>query len=199
MNTNTLMSDFEDLSIVSYKDYEYLKAFQLLNLQDIPSEYRIRKVHNKLFINETSYNLEDISISSFINLILDEVQGIQAYRYEENPVGYLNTSSLFLTDFDTLKVIQYSFSKDILIDYWFDEYTDEFNSKFNIKNFKILNQSNIEVPFNKNGNKILIKSKNQQEFKVFCTYQATDLKINLMQEFPISNVSQLFSMSKDIY
>ena len=79
----------------------------------------------------------------------------------------------------------------------FQEHIDDFNSEFILSNTKVFNTFK-PIPFNIENNILSINDKSQYNYMVN-EYQAKELNISLLQEFPINNVSDVYMYNYQSY
>lgn len=186
---NTLISDFKDLVTYSYKDYIKIKSYPYLSL-DNQSKHKISKKFNTLFVNNKSFNLDSLSINDFVNIIVDNLDDVEVELYEEHPLEYLNSSALFLTDFDTNFSSKFYTTESIINLNLLENYTDEFNNKYVMKELSVYDEFWQQLPYYKRTDSIRVASKTER-YTIVCLYEAVELKINFLLEYPVSSLNQL--------
>lgn len=186
---NTLISDFKDLVTYSYKDYIKIKSYPYLSL-DNQSKHKISKKFNTLFVNNKSFNLDSLSINDFINIIVDNLDDVEVELYEEHPLEYLNSSALFLTDFDTNFSSKFYTTESIINLNLLENYTDEFNNKYVMKELSVYDEFWQQLPYYKRTDSIRVASKTER-YTIVCLYEAIELKVNFLLEYPLSSLNQL--------
>lgn len=186
---NTLISDFKDLVTYSYKDYIKIKSYPYLSL-DNQSKHKISKKFNTLFVNNKSFNLDSLSINDFVNIIVDNLGDVEVELYEEHPLEYLNSSALFLTDFDTNFSSKFYTTESIINLNLLENYTDEFNNKYVMKELSVYDEFWQQLPYYKRTDSIRVASKTER-YTIVCLYEAVELKVNFLLEYPVSSLNQL--------
>ena len=186
---NTLISDFKDLVTYSYKDYIKIKSYPYLSL-DNQSKHKISKKFNTLFVNNKSFNLDSLSINDFVDIIVDNLDDVEVELYEEHPLEYLNSSALFLTDFDTNFSSKFYTTESIINLNLLENYTDEFNNKYVMKELSVYDEFWQQLPYYKRTDSIRVASKTER-YAIVCLYEAVELKINFLLEYPVSSLNQL--------
>ena len=186
---NTLISDFKDLVTYSYKDYIKIKSYPYLSL-DNQSKHKISKKFNTLFVNNKSFNLDSLSINDFVNIIVDSLGDVEVELYEEHPLEYLNSSALFLTDFDTNFSSKFYTTESIINLNLLENYTDEFNNKYVMKELSVYDEFWQQLPYYKRTDSIRVASKTER-YTIVCLYEAIELKVNFLLEYPLSSLNQL--------
>lgn len=186
---NTLISDFKDLVTYSYKDYIKIKSYPYLSL-DNQSKHKISKKFNTLFVNNKSFNLDSLSINDFVNIIVDNLDDVEVELYEEHPLEYLNSSALFLTDFDTNFSSKFYTTESIINLNLLENYTDEFNNKYVMKELSVYDEFWQQLPYYKRTDSIRVASKTER-YTIVCLYEAIELKVNFLLEYPLSSLNQL--------
>lgn len=186
---NTLISDFKDLVTYSYKDYIKIKSYPYLSL-DNQSKHKISKKFNTLFVNNKSFNLDSLSINDFVDIIVDNLDDVEVELYEEHPLEYLNSSALFLTDFDTNFSSKFYTTESIINLNLLENYTDEFNNKYVMKELSVYDEFWQQLPYYKRTDSIRVASKTER-YTIVCLYEAVELKINFLLEYPVSSLNQL--------
>ena len=186
---NTLISDFKDLVAYSYKDYIKIKSYPYLSL-DNQSKHKISKKFNTLFVNNKSFNLDSLSINDFVNIIVDNLDDVEVELYEEHPLEYLNSSALFLTDFDTNFSSKFYTTESIINLNLLENYTDEFNNKYVMKELSVYDEFWQQLPYYKRTDSIRVASKTER-YTIVCLYEAVELKVNFLLEYPVSSLNQL--------
>ena len=109
----------------------------------------------------------------------------------------LYTNSLFLQDFSTKKFIKTDIIFSPLNMELFQEHVDDFNSEFVLSNTRVFNTFK-PIPFNIENNVLSIKNKSQYNYMIN-EYQAKELNISLLQEFPINNISDVYMYNYQSY
>lgn len=200
MKEKILLNDFDPFKKVTYEDYVESKGYTFLALSNISGKFSFEKRFNNLIIieKETSFKLEipidNLSIMDVLNLIYKHDKEIHFNRYKENSIELLNTSAMFLADFSTEKTIKYNVAyrpvdlNPILF------YKDRFNSKYFYKSLDVTSKSGLQIPYKIKDNKLFIEE--VYEGSLYITYKATDLKLQVLKEFVISDISQLYSYKK---
>lgn len=186
---NTLISDFKDVVTYSYKDYIKVKSYPYLSLDNILNN-SISKKLNTLYINDKVFNLEMLSINDFTNLLFENLVDLDITLYEEHSEEYLNSSSLFLTDFNTNFSSKFHTTESIIDLKLIDTYKDEFNNKYVLKELSVYDEFLQELPYYRRETSIRIASKSER-YTIICLYEATNLKVNFLLEYPISSLNQL--------
>ena len=186
---NTLISDFKDLVTYSYKDYIKIKSYPYLSLDD-QSKHKVSKKFNTLFVNNKSFNLDSLSINDFVNIIVDNLDDVEVELYEEHPLEYLNSSALFLTDFDTNFSSKFYTTESIINLNLLENYTDEFNNKYVMKELSVYDEFWQQLPYYKRTDSIRVASKTER-YTIVCLYEAIELKVNFLLEYPLSSLNQL--------
>ena len=186
---NTLISDFKDLVTYSYKDYIKIKSYPYLSL-DNQSKHKVSKKFNTLFVNNKSFNLDSLSINDFVNIIVDNLDDVEVELYEEHPLEYLNSSALFLTDFDTNFSSKFYTTESIINLNLLENYTDEFNNKYVMKELSVYDEFWQQLPYYKRTDSIRVASKTER-YTIVCLYEAVELKVNFLLEYPVSSLNQL--------
>lgn len=186
---NTLISDFKDLVTYSYKDYIKIKSYPYLSL-DNQSKHKVSKKFNTLFVNNKSFNLDSLSINDFVNIIVDNLDDVEVELYEEHPLEYLNSSALFLTDFDTNFSSKFYTTESIINLNLLENYTDEFNNKYVMKELSVYDEFWQQLPYYKRTDSIRVASKTER-YTIVCLYEAIELKVNFLLEYPLSSLNQL--------
>lgn len=186
---NTLISDFKDLVTYSYKDYIKVKSYPYLSINN-QSKNKISKKFNTLFINDKHFNLDSLSINDFITIIVDSLEDVEIDLYEEHPLEYLNSSALFLTDFDTNFSSKFYTTESIINLNLLENYIDEFNNKYVMKELSVYDEFWQQLPYYRRTDSIRIASKTER-YTIVCLYEAVELKINFLLEYPVSSLNQL--------
>lgn len=200
MEDKILLSDFDSFKRVTYDDYVYEKGYPILSLSNISGKFSFEKRFNNLIIIEkdTSFKLEipidNMSIIDVLNIMVKHDSTLSVGRYKENSLEILNISAMFLADFSTEKTIKYNVSarpvdlNPVLF------YKDRFNSKYFYQSLETVTTRGLTIPHSIKDNKLFLES--GFEGSLYVTYKATDLKIQLLKEFVISDLSQLYSFGK---
>ena len=191
--TKTLMSDFRDLKTVSYKDYLEVKGFTIFNFENINNN-KIRKLSDKLYINDKIFKIDGISINSFIDILFNELPSLDIFFYEDHPDYYLNSSAMFLADFNTEFTTRFYVTDEIIRADLIKTYRDDQGNSYTLKDLRMFNEFNEELIYYKREDSYRVGIKNQRVTLV-CSYEARDLKVSYLQEFPISSLNQINSMS----
>lgn len=183
-----IINDFEDFSYIKYEDYVNKKSFPLFTLNNISNSH-LKKISNKLYIDNKVFILNDLSINDIFTLILDTTDAsIQIYK--ENNVEFLSNSALFLVDFNTelfrvLEITEEIVRYDIL-----QNYRDRYLSNFVIKEIKIFDQYNNLLNHKEEDN--IIKTNFNDRAFLHLTYTCESLKVRSLEEFPLTDISQIF-------
>lgn len=194
-NTKTLLSDFRELSRPSYKDYLEKKCITLLDLENINGNV-IKKTFNELVINNKIFNLENKSINDLINILFEELPELDVYFYEDHSEYFLNSSAMFLGDFDTELAVTFTSTDEIVNSNLIETYKDKYSNNYTLNFLKVFDEFNRELEYYKRPTSYRMSVKSQR-LKLICLYSAVNLKLNYLQEFPISSLNQLVTMSKD--
>lgn len=183
-----IINDFEDFSYIKYDNYIDKKSFPLFTLNNI-SNVNLKKISNKFYINSKEYLLNDLSINDMFSLILDNTEAsIQIYK--ENNVEFLSNSALFLVDFNTqlyrvLEVTEEIVRTDIL-----QTYTNKYLSNYVLKDIKIFDQyNNLLTHIEEDA---IIKTTFNDRAYLHLTYSCTSYKGRSLEEFPLTDISQIF-------
>lgn len=196
MDSN-ILSTFNQIKKINYDVIVEEKSFLSFRFIKIPNNTYIEKRSNLLFINNYKYNIDDLSISEVFDLILNHVKELEILYFTKDIDFILYTNSLFLQDFSTRKFIKTDIIFSPLNMELFQEYIDDFNSEFILSNTKVFNTFK-PIPFNIENNILSIKDKSQYNYMVN-EYQAKELNISLLQEFPINNVSDVYMYNYQSY
>lgn len=196
MDSN-ILSTFNQIKKINYDVIVEEKSFLSFRFIKIPNNTYIEKRSNLLFINNYKYNIDDLSISEVFDLILNHVEELEILYFTKDIDFILYTNSLFLQDFSTRKFIKTDIIFSPLNMELFQEHVDDFNSEFILSNTKVFNTFK-PIPFNIENNILSIKDKSQYNYMVN-EYQAKELNISLLQEFPINNVSDVYMYNYQSY
>lgn len=196
MDSN-ILSTFNQIKKINYDVIVEEKSFLSFRFIKIPNNTYIEKRSNLLFINNYKYNIDDLSISEVFDLILNHVEELEILYFTKDIDFILYTNSLFLQDFSTRKFIKTDIIFSPLNMELFQEHIDDFNSEFILSNTKVFNTFK-PIPFSIENNILFIKDKSQYNYMVN-EYQAKELNISLLQEFPINNVSDVYMYNYQSY
>ena len=189
MDSN-ILSTFNQIKKINYDVIVEEKSFLTFRFIKIPNNTYIEKRSNLLFINNYKYNIDDLSISEVFNLILNHVEELEILYFTKDIDFISYTNSLFLQDFSTKKFIKTDIIFSPLNMELFQEHIDDFNSEFILSNTKVFNTFK-PIPFNIENNILSIKDKSQYNYMIN-EYQAKELNISLLQEFPINNINDVY-------
>ena len=189
MDSN-ILSTFNQIKKINYDVIVEEKSFLSFRFIKIPNNTYIEKRSNLLFINNHKYNIDDLSISEVFNLILNHVEELEILYFTKDIDFISYTNSLFLQDFSTKKFIKTDIIFSPLNMELFQEHIDDFNSEFILNNTKVFNTFK-PIPFNIENNILSIKDKSQYNYMIN-EYQAKELNISLLQEFPINNINDVY-------
>ena len=196
MDSN-ILSTFNQIKKINYDVIVEEKSFLSFRFIKIPNNTYIEKRSNLLFINNYKYNIDDLSISEVFDLILNHVEELEILYFTKDMDFISYTNSLFLQDFSTKKFIKTDIIFSPLNMELFQEHIDDFNSEFILSNTKVFNTFK-PIPFNIENNILSINDKSQYNYMVN-EYQAKELNISLLQEFPINNVSDVYMYNYQSY
>lgn len=196
MDSN-ILSTFNQIKKINYDVIVEEKSFLSFRFIKIPDNTYIEKRSNLLFINNYKYNIDDLSISEVFDLILSHVEELEILYFTKDIDFISYTNSLFLQDFNTKKFIKTDIIFSPLNMELFQEHIDDFNSEFILSNTKVFNTFK-PIPFNIENNILSINDKSQYNYMVN-EYQAKELNISLLQEFPINNVSDVYMYNYQSY
>lgn len=196
MDSN-ILSTFNQIKKINYDVIVEEKSFLSFRFIKIPNNIYIEKRSNLLFINNYKYNIDDLSISEVFDLILSHVEELEILYFTKDIDFISYTNSLFLQDFSTKKFIKTDIIFSPLNMELFQEHIDDFNSEFILSNTKVFNTFK-PIPFNIENNILSINDKSQYNYMVN-EYQAKELNISLLQEFPINNVSDVYMYNYQSY
>ena len=196
MDSN-ILSTFNQIKEINYDVILEEKSFLSFRFIKIPNNTYIEKRSNLLIINNYKYNIDDLSISEVFDLILNNIEELEILYFTKDVDFILYTNSLFLQDFSTKKFIKTDIIFSPLNMELFQEHIDNFNSEFILSNTKVFNTFK-PIPFNIENNILSIKDKSQYNYMVN-EYQAKELNISLLQEFPINNVSDVYMYNYQSY
>ena len=196
MDSN-ILSTFNQIKKINYDVIVEEKSFLSFRFIKIPNNTYIEKRSNLLFINNYKYNIDDLSISEVFDLILNHVEELEILYFTKDIDFISYTNSLFLQDFSTKKFIKTDIIFSPLNMELFQEHIDDFNSEFILSNTKVFNTFK-PIPFNIENNILSINDKSQYNYMVN-EYQAKELNISLLQEFPINNVSDVYMYNYQSY
>lgn len=194
--SNFLLNDFEDIKTLTYSEYVDIKGVQYLSLNNL-KDLKIKKSFDTLQIEDKFFQIESKSINEVVDLLLIEIPDLDISVYQEHPEHYLKTSAMFLADFDTHLAVKYNVSSPRLSLKIIENYKDVNNNKYILKDLKVFSEYNEELPYYKTETSIRIPS-SDHFFTVVCFYEASDLKLNYMQEYPLTSINHLSSMSSEI-
>lgn len=189
MDSN-ILSTFNQIKKINYDVIVEEKSFLSFRFIKIPNNTYIEKRSNLLFINNYKYNINDLSISEVFDLILNHIEELEILYFTKDVDFILYTNSLFLQDFSTKKFIKTDIIFSPLNIELFQEHVDDFNSEFVLSNTRVFNTFK-PIPFNIENNILSIKDKSQYNYMIN-EYQAKELNISLLQEFPINNISDVY-------
>lgn len=189
MDSN-ILSTFNQIKKINYDVILEEKSFLSFRFIKIPNNTYIEKRSNLLFINNYKYNINDLSISEVFDLILNHIEELEILCFTKDVDFILYTNSLFLQDFSTKKFIKTDIIFSPLNIELFQEHVDDFNSEFVLSNTRVFNTFK-PIPFNIENNILSIKDKSQYNYMIN-EYQAKELNISLLQEFPINNISDVY-------
>lgn len=196
MDSN-ILSTFNQIKKINYDVILEEKSFLSFRFIKIPNNTYIEKRSNLLFINNYKYNINDLSISEVFDLILNHIEELEILYFTKDVDFILYTNSLFLQDFSTKKFIKTDIIFSPLNMELFQEHVDDFNSEFVLSNTKVFNTFK-PIPFNIENNILSIKDKSQYNYMIN-EYQAKELNISLLQEFPINNISDVYMYNYQSY
>ena len=196
MDSN-ILSTFNQIKKINYDVILEEKSFLSFRFIKIPNNTYIEKRSNLLFINNYKYNINDLSISEVFDLILNHIEELEILYFTKDVDFILYTNSLFLQDFSTRKFIKTDIIFSPLNMEVFQEHIDDFNSEFILSNTKVFNTFK-SIPFNIENNILSINDKSQYNYMVN-EYQAKELNISLLQEFPINNISDVYMYNYQSY
>lgn len=189
MDSN-ILSTFNQIKKINYDVILEEKSFLSFRFIKIPNNTYIEKRSNLLFINNYKYNINDLSISEVFDLISNHIEELEILYFTKDIDFILYTNSLFLQDFSTKKFIKTDIIFSPLNMELFQEHVDDFNSEFVLSNTRVFNTFK-PIPFNIENNILSIKDKSQYNYMIN-EYQAKELNISLLQEFPINNISDVY-------
>ena len=196
MDSN-ILSTFNQIKKINYDVILEEKSFLSFRFIKIPNNTYIEKRSNLLFINNYKYNIDDLSISEVFDLILNHIEELEILYFTKDVDFILYTNSLFLQDFSTKKFIKTDIIFSPLNMELFQEHVDDFNSEFVLSNTKVFNTFK-PIPFNIENNILSIKDKSQYNYMIN-EYQAKELNISLLPEFPINNISDVYMYNYQSY
>lgn len=196
MDSN-ILSTFNQIKKINYDVILEEKSFLSFRFIKIPNNTYIEKRSNLLFINNYKYNINDLSISEVFDLILNHIEELEILYFTKDVDFILYTNSLFLQDFSTKKFIKTDIIFSPLNMELFQEHVDDFNSEFVLSDTRVFNTFK-PVPFNIENNILSIKDKSQYNYMIN-EYQAKELNISLLQEFPINNISDVYMYNYQSY
>ena len=196
MDSN-ILSTFNQIKKINYDVILEEKSFLSFRFIKIPNNTYIEKRSNLLFINNYKYNINDLSISEVFDLILNHIEELEILYFTKDVDFILYTNSLFLQDFSTKKFIKTDIIFSPLNMELFQEHIDDFNSEFVLSNTRVFNTFK-PIPFNIENNILSIKDKSQYNYMIN-EYQAKELNISLLQEFPINNISDVYMYNYQSY
>ena len=196
MDSN-ILSTFNQIKKINYDIILEEKSFLSFRFTKIPNNTYIEKRSNLLFINNYKYNINDLSISEVFDLILNHIEELEILYFTKDVDFILYTNSLFLQDFSTKKFIKTDIIFSPLNMELFQEHVDDFNSEFVLSNTKVFNTFK-PILFNIENNILSIKDKSQYNYMIN-EYQAKELNISLLQEFPINNISDVYMYNYQSY
>ena len=196
MDSN-ILSTFNQIKKINYDVILEEKSFLSFRFIKIPNNTYIEKRSNLLFINNYKYNINDSSISEVFDLILNHIEELEILYFTKDVDFILYTNSLFLQDFSTKKFIKTDIIFSPLNMELFQEHVDDFNSEFVLSNTRVFNTFK-PIPFNIENNILSIKDKSQYNYMIN-EYQAKELNISLLQEFPINNISDVYMYNYQSY
>ena len=196
MDSN-ILSTFNQIKKINYDVILEEKSFLSFRFIKIPNNTYIEKRSNLLFINNYKYNIDDLSISEVFDLILNHIEELEILYFTKDVDFILYTNSLFLQDFSTKKFIKTDIIFSPLNMELFQEHIDDFNSEFVLSNTRVFNTFK-PIPFNIENNVLSIKDKSQYNYMIN-EYQAKELNISLLQEFPINNISDVYMYNYQSY
>lgn len=189
MDSN-ILSTFNQIKKINYDVILEEKSFLSFRFIKIPNNTYIEKRSNLLIINNYKYNIDDLSISEVFDLILNNIEELEILYFTKDVDFILYTNSLFLQDFSTKKFIKTDIIFSPLNMELFQEHVDDFNSEFVLSNTRVFNTFK-PIPFNIENNVLSIKNKSQYNYMIN-EYQAKELNISLLQEFPINNINDVY-------
>ena len=196
MDSN-ILSTFNQIKKINYDVILEEKSFLSFRFIKIPNNIYIEKRSNLLIINNYKYNIDDLSISEVFDLILNHIEELEILYFTKDVDFILYTNSLFLQDFSTKKFIKTDILFSPLNMELFQEHIDDFNSEFVLSNTRVFNTFK-PIPFNIENNILSIKDKSQYNYMIN-EYQAKELNISLLQEFPINNISDVYMYNYQSY
>lgn len=195
-----LLTDFTSFKKMTYEEYVKRKGYTILALSNVSDNFVFEKRFNRLFITDKGDNskrslvLDELSIIDVLNIIIDLDKTLEVFRYKENDISVLNASALFLTDFSTEKKVKYKITERPVNLNGILRYTDDFNSDYKYKSLTVLGPASQAIPYTIKNNQLFLEQNLMGD--LYVTYQATDLKIQMLKEFVLSDPNQLFTFNE---
>lgn len=183
-----ILNDFKSITKVSYDVYIESKSFPLYEIKNINGN-GIKKISNSLYINSKQFDLELMSINDVFSLLLNEIQGLEIYIYEENPGDFLANSALFLCDFNTTKIEEINITKTSTNINNFNTIEDKYLNSFNLVDINVYDSFKNKLDFKLEDG--YIQSNFIDYGKLYLTYKANNYKGRALEEFPITHLNQL--------
>lgn len=186
---NNLLNDFKSLPYIKYEDYVKVKSFPLFNINNLTDQVFLKKIGNKIIINEEEFIIETLSINDLITLILDKVD-VSISIYTENSKDFLSNSAMFICDFSTqcyriLSMTENHIRKDII-----ENYTDEYLSEFSLIDYTVFTDYGLKLDSKETDN--FIKTSFKLSADLHLKYFATELNIRSFEEYALTDISQIY-------
>ena len=189
-----IINDFENFSYIKYENYVDKKSFPLFTIGNLNNE-NLKKISNKFYINNREYILNNLSINDLFTLILNNTE-VSIKIYKENNTDFLSNSALFLVDFNTQLFREIEVTEEIIRSDVLQNYRDKYLSEFILKDIKIFDQYNNLLTYSET-NSIIKTNFNDRAF-LHLTYNSKSLKVRSLEEFPLTDISQIFLTKEGI-
>lgn len=179
------INSYQNPSYITYNDYVKSKGFLLLRIEGLNFSHEIVKRGSNLYLGKDSYDIKDLTISDFILLLHEYDKNLKIKLSSTIEAEDLhNISSLFIADFNSVKIVQREVLVSPIKKDWVLRYNDVLNSSYILSDFKVFRSLTLNPDsFTETEDSFIIYN-TSKEVKAFLEYRAQDLNIYCLHEIP---------------
>lgn len=199
MTDNIPLSDLSSFKRISYDDCVDAKGYPILSVSKGQPDRYFEKRFNILTLKHSlrgidkRIELNDKSIYDVLNILVEFDPYLSFSRYIDNDESILCASALFLADFSSEISVTYPLTGNPTDVSHLSSYTDRFNSDYESLSLNVFSKSsNLVEPYTMEGSKLILTE--GREANLVITYRFVDMKIQMLKEYIVPEISHLYTM-----
>lgn len=192
---NEVLNSFTEFNLPSYEDYVLKKGHAIIKLEGV-SGNQIRKSGGTLTINSTEYDTSNLTMTGFINLLSKTLPdiSISVVEYRDNMKDLLSKmTSKFISDFNSDLIVKKRLLESPILKEPFKFINTKKGDEFTLNSLYAVNLLGNPIhPIEEDHLSIKIPHRDLSGYLVL-SYKADTLVLHMLPEFPITEISELFS------